>query len=134
MAETFYGPWQIVTVEADEFPTQGFLISGSDGMDGRYVVTPSAPVDMLVTGDQWSLDLQLLWPTDPPVDWTSMTATRKMAVLPLQGLTVEIGFQWFDKSFTAPFFLHMRLHCICKDPAINPTPATPPEITLPGLE
>lgn len=146
MAETFYGPWRVVLdwqivptdvidlpqqgfVVFDDLPEQGFVVAGSDNADQRYVREIGSPLDLDVTGTEWTIDLQILWPLSSTARWSSVPVRRIMTFLPPEGLIVGLN---LAPGVIAPFLLGMKLICTSTDPEINPIPSgNPYDFTIP---
>ena len=119
MAEAFYGPWRIEQYQPYSAPylRQSLLISGSDNADGRYLLDYFNPVDISITGQEWSLSVEKSESADGD-DWDPVTPRKRMEVRPGTGLTtlLDIPFPG-DPSGQS---LAIQLICTCLDEAINP--------------
>jgi hypothetical protein len=122
---TLYGPWRI-TLGTVDLPCS-FVVSGSDNADGRYMVEQGAPLDVLVTGTEWTISLQSDWP-DRNGNWHPLPALREMTFEPQNGLIVLLGVhpgaprrgEW------------AWLTCTSMDPETNPIPTNNPyDFTIP---
>jgi hypothetical protein len=58
MAESFYGPWQVVLERPSHRVNQCFVISGSDSADGRYSANPGDEWTITVRGAEWTIGLE----------------------------------------------------------------------------
>jgi hypothetical protein len=133
----FYGPWLIRSVP--HWKDQSFLIAGSENADGRYGTERGTPIELLVEGESWTIQLDRLehgswipaiaYPASPDGG-----AARSTEFDPALGLVVRLA------SGTVPwlplgsdiFRLGIDLTCICQDPDTNPEPTTPPpDFTVP---
>lgn len=111
MAETFFGPWRIVNEELSGEPWWGFVISGSDNADGEYSVVQLDPTGVVVSGQQWTIELHL------PGQVEYVRTTQFVAP---DGLTVRL---------VIPF---LTLLCISMDREINPIQTPNPfDFTIP---
>jgi hypothetical protein len=125
MAHKFFGPWRVVVKEFDPIPPQGFVISGSDDADGFYVPKQGVPMDIAVSGAEWTIDLQVLMPFEP-MRWTSFEGIQTTRFVAPEGLTVRLNHGGDKVLFLGPFILSMTLLCISMDPDINPIPILNP--------
>jgi hypothetical protein len=116
---TLYGPWRI-TLGTVELPCS-FVVSGSDNADGRYKVEQGAPLDVLVTGTEWTISLWSDWP-DANQNWRPLPVLREMTFEPQNGLVVSLGVH--------PGAPHRGewawLTCTSTDPETNPIPTSNP--------
>ena len=131
MAETFYGPWQIVLVRVNSHVAQRFVISGSDNADGPYHVAFGEPLTVQVQGQAWQLGTQF-FPFEPAVDWQPGAVRRTTRFEPKQGLIVQLDGASHPPSSSSTSFNNLTLICTCMDPETNPIPADNPyDFTLP---
>lgn len=124
MAETFFGPWRVVFERHNLYYRERFVISGSDNADGEYegyLGIPVVPIDITVSGAEWTIDLQLVGGPALP-EWQSFDVVRVTQFVAPEGLTVRLTTQYHN----------MTVLCISMDPDINPIPTPNPfDFTIP---
>jgi hypothetical protein len=104
-------------IDTDPVPPHSFLISGSDGADGRYLVNFGDPPDIAVQGESWSLRTEVSVSWEEP-DWSPTPSYEEMAVLPGTGLTILLDTTFQPSLGGQPNGI--RLACISLDETINP--------------
>jgi hypothetical protein len=136
---TFFGPWLVQVDKVDVSPEQSFVITGSDGADGRYPVAYGEPFEVSVDGAAWTVEIDEL---DHDV-WTPATAQPPVAeggarritkFDPADGLIALLGTgsHAYETLMGDIWYLGMRLRCISKDPETNPNPMPNPyDFTIP---
>ena len=124
MAETFYGPWNVRLDHVDPSFRQRFSISGSDNADGRYDVSSGVPLNLEVTGNAWSISLEIEpFPPRGEQAWDQRTVQRATRFEAPDGLIVQLD------TIALP---RLSLTCISMDPTVNPiSPANPYDFTIP---
>jgi hypothetical protein len=110
MAETFFGPWRVTAPYSGGHMTESFVISGSDNSDGPYVPPYPDGVDLEVTGERWTIDIQLLSFDEGGV-WLSRPVRRTNQFIPPLGLVVTV-----ERSDLP----RMKVTCVSRDPRVNP--------------
>jgi hypothetical protein len=136
---TFFGPWLVKPDIVDDYPPQSIVITGSSGVDGRYLLAYGEPFEILVVGPEWTLQIDEL---DHDV-WTPATARPPVAeggarrvtkFDPADGLIALLGTgsHAYETLMGDIWYLGMRLRCISKDPETNPEPTPNPyDFTIP---
>jgi hypothetical protein len=157
VVESFHGPWQVKLVNAFPFPLMSFVVSGSNGSDGRYLVNAGAeerpaedvafahsePFELSVDGTRWTIQID----EDDRGTWVpgqahpaspNGGALRRTSFDARDGLlvTLETGSQAWHADLGVPFgdilYPGVRLLCVSKDPATHPVPFAPhPDFSLP---
>jgi hypothetical protein len=118
MAHSFYGPWRIVYEQLDPYPIQrSFVVSGSDGADGRYLCENAQPADVVVQGAEWDLTIETAADLENQT-WEAIGAQTQMMVLPGTGLTLVLDTRFFSNPSGEPWGI--RLVCTSLDETINP--------------
>lgn len=133
MPETLYGPFHVVLADGDLRPLQRLRIAGSESVDGHYMVDFDVPLDMVVTGDAWTVEVAFLNRDDPP-EWITAVFTRSTKLNADGELVVELQ-SGLDNSPTwgsAHFRPGILLVCTSLDEVINPAPGPNPyDFTVP---
>ncbi|MDT0168436.1 hypothetical protein [Pseudarthrobacter sp. BRE9] len=123
MAETFYGPWRIVLLNANSHFAQQMVIEGSDNADGGYDIAYGEALDVSVAGAQWRLRTEF-FPFDGPA-WLEGDTRAISRFEPGAGLLVQIDGASRPPGRGGPL-TNLRLLCSCLDPETNPIPAPNP--------
>ena len=112
----FYGPWEIVLIEADAFGFLAFKIEGSGNADGVYIVDDGQP-NLRVEGAKWTLELGGIWEDKfGPSEFLN----RKTTSGPPNGLTVNLDSHRMPPGGFGPLIIGFALDCICRDETLNP--------------
>ncbi len=118
--------------------TMSFVVAGSNGADGRYVVDVWAdPFEVFVEGDRWTVDIDELdnatWvPAEAWPPTREGGARRRMRFEPGDGLIVSLetgSYAWHPDlgvPFGDIFYTGLRLERVSKDPSTNPIPTGNP--------
>ncbi|MFF1561807.1 hypothetical protein [Streptomyces sp. NPDC058279] len=134
MAETLYGPFRVVLDTADPFPLQRVIIAGSSNADGVYELNiDHPPLDLVVKGDEWSIEVQFL-KSFPHAEWITSPFVHSTAFVFKEGLIVDLeSGQLGSPSLGDGFHPSIRLICRSLDPATNPIPSNNPyDFTVPA--
>lgn len=130
MAESFYGPWQVVLMSANSHFAQQLVVTGSDNADGEYVIAFGQVLDMTVQGERWTLQTQFFPFGGPAWQDGAMRAVSRFDLD--EGLLVQV-----DAASRPPggghTFTNASLLCRSLDPETNPLPGgIPPDFSIPG--
>lgn len=131
MAQKFYGPWQLTLAAGDPEPTvfQRFVISGSENADGSHSPLLGGPLELPVSGAEWTVELQ----TYEDEAWQADRVHRATAFDPSNGLIVTLASLHPGGSWWSGPEPGLTVSCVSKDPAINPiATGTSYDFTIPG--
>jgi len=120
--ETFFGPWQLRATTEESHFFERFVIAGSDAADGIYEPDRGGtPVDLAVTGQEWTIDLQARFEQG---EWFSYDPVRTTRLVPQQGLTVWLASDRITEPRANVFAHLLVVQVVSRDPVLSP-PATP---------
>src|SRR3569623_3758369 len=88
MPEMFAGPWDLRYTSTDLDVQNRLVIAGSDAKDGSYAKAIGAELEISVTGELWSADVQSLNPHTG--EWESRPVRRSMRYDAKEGITVRL--------------------------------------------
>lgn len=125
MTETLYGAWRI-DVGFREIAPHLFLrvvIAGSENADGPHILADNDQPELVVQGEEWTIDMEFLEESVNGGQWTIMPFKRQNRFDLGDGLVVDLD------SFTAPDIKippPLQLICTSMDPEVNPIPTDNP--------
>jgi hypothetical protein len=88
MPEMFAGRWNLHYTSTDTDRQNRLVIAGSDTQDGSYEKAIGADLELPVTSELWSADVQSLNPDTR--EWESRPVQRGMALRRARGITVRL--------------------------------------------
>jgi len=132
MAEVFYGPWRVVLTHVNSHYSQRFVVARSDS-DGAYDVAFGQPLEIVIDGEAWELELQhLQFGEDQDPTWKTSTVRRSTRYDEVSGLIVQLDGATRTAGSAGDAFNNLTLVCTSLDPETHPNPGPSPyDFTIP---
>jgi hypothetical protein len=115
----FAGPWDLRYTSTDTDRQNRLVIAGSDTTDGSYDKAIGTDLELSITGELWSADVQSLNPDTQ--EWESRPVRRTMRYDAKDGITVRL-----ESAGGPPNPVGLRrnnvIDFVYRDPNANPPP------------
>lgn len=123
MPEMFAGPWDLRYTSTDLGVQNRLVIAGSDSKDGSYAKAIGAELELSVTGELWSADVQSLNPHTR--EWESQPLRRSMRYDAKNGITMRLESVGGPPNL-AGILRNNVVEGVYRDPNANPPPVQDP--------